>query len=104
MVTMSRVPTAIPSCCLPRATDIATEVSTAWGPTAAIGRLRPKAPTARGSSTSIPVECAWTAATVATVCQSGLSKINDCARKSSVTEHQGPYSIAEPFALVLIAN
>ena len=77
---------AIPSCCPPRATAIATEESGAWGPSATIGRLRPESPTTRGTSNFIP---AYTraATTVAAVFPSGLSKINDCARKSAITAH-----------------
>ena len=74
-------------CCPPRATAIATEVSTTWGPAATIGRLRPKTPTTRGASTSIPAEWACSTTVVAAVDPSGLSKINDCARKSAIARH-----------------
>ena len=66
-------------CCPPRATAVAMGVSASWGPTAAVGRLRPKTPTTRGASPSFPAGCTWAAAAVATVYPSGLSKINDCA-------------------------
>lgn len=87
MATRLRALTEIPSCCPPRAAAIALGVSTTWDPTATVGHLRPETPAARGSSASIPAECSCATATVASVDPSGLSKINDCARKSAITGH-----------------